>query len=992
MSEEEGEPEAGGEANGRKRIVAFVAAAFLLLGSTLFASAARADIIGPQNPDDPQPDSPWQAGTCTVDIPECSIATPDQFYEEAAGHPPVGFTQFIVNTEPGTLGPVPIGNVRTVRVDIPPGLTVNPQATPQCELAPGESPAGCPPGSKVGTSSVRATNPLTGFSQALPTADVFNIVPEPGEPARFGFSVLGNDVFLETDIEWEGDYHEYFTIHATKLELGIPGLEVARIAENRLVFDGTSGVGNGTFITTPTTCFGPAVPGTLFEHVYSTWLRADAYEEPNFDPNFPNGSAFVESKIPRKPGSFETSPKNCDSIPFDPSISVDPNTTQTDSPAGATVTVNLPEIKNPAKDLNNKASSQVRSAQVTMPLGMGLNPSAANGLVACSDDDFNKGNREPIGCPPASRIGTVEVDTPPLPDGSLSGPVFVGRQLSRDPTSGEEYRIFVAPESTRYDISARLVGKIKADPQTGQLTTIFDDAPLGRVPISGLPQVPFKSFRIKLNGGAKAALTSPGSCGPNTTRTAMTPWSGNPAVTRSGDFSLSTAPGGGPCPKTLAGRPFAPGFNANTNKHGAGDFSPLHMNIARADGNQELKGVDVTLPPGLTAKLAGVRYCPGSALAAAAANSGSAEAADASCPDSSLIGHADILSGSGPSPIQIGGKVFLAGRYKGAPLSLAVITPATAGPFDLGTVVVRVALFVDPRTAQVHAVSDPIPHVYGGATLDIRSVAVKLDRKNFSLNPTNCSQFSFAGSLLGGGANPTDPAAFHPTAVSAPFQANGCEKLGFKPKLFLRLFGAMRRAKNPKLRAVLLPNAGDANIARAATILPRSLILDQGNLSQVCTRVQFAADDCPKNSVYGHATAFSPLLDDPLSGPLYLRSSDNPLPDLVADLRGQVNIELASRTDSTRGRIRSTFDLVPDVPVSKFVLILSGGPKGLLVNSRNQCPRKGKAKAKGASTSKVRRRKGPRAIVRFKAQNDKKLNMRLRLRTACGKHKGKRRK
>lgn len=982
--------------------MSIVVAALVFALPALHPAAAAADIIGPQNPDDPQPDSPWQAGTCKADPAppgQCSVGTPGLFYEEAAGHPPKGFTQLIVNKE--KVEPVPPlsferpkGNLRTVRVDLPTGLTVNPQATPQCDLGAGESPSTCAssaPLSKVGVSEIEVTNAETGISPSPLKADVYNIVPENGEPARFGFSIAGSDIFLEADVSWESDYHEYFTIHAKKLEVPPIPAELARVARNRLTFDGDAG--DGTFITTPTTCFGPAAPGSPFEHVYSTFLRADSFEEPN--PTFPDGSNFVESKIPREPGKFETSPKNCDSIPFDPSISVDPNTTQTDSPAGATVTVTLPEIKNPTKDLSNQASSQVRSAQVTLPAGMGLNPSAAGGLQACTDAEFGKGTRNPIACPAASRIGTVEVDTPPLPDGSLSGPVFVGKQLSRDPTSGDEYRIFVAPESSRYDISARLVGKIKADPQTGQLTTVFDDAPLGRVPISGLPQVPFKSFRIRLNTGARAALTSPGSCGPNTTTTAMTPWSGNPAATRSGEFSLSTAPGGGPCPKTLADRPFAPSFNANTNKHGAGDFSPLHMSIVRADGNQELKGVDVTLPPGLSAKLAGVRYCPVAALAAAAANSGSAEAADSSCPDSSLIGHADVTAGSGPSPIQIGGKVFLTGRYKGAPLSLAVITPATAGPFDLGTVVVRVALFVDPRTAQVHAVSDPIPHVYGGATLDVRSVAVRLDRKNFSLNPTNCSQFSIAGSLLGGGANPTDPAAFHPTAVSAPFQANGCDKLGFKPKLFLRLFGAMRRAKNPKLRAVLLPNAGDANIARAATILPRSLILDQGNLSKVCTRVQFAADDCPKSSVYGHAIAFSPLLDDPLSGPLYLRSSDNPLPDLVADLRGQVNVELASRTDSIRGHIRSTFDLVPDVPVSKFVLVLNGGPKGLLVNSRNQCPRKhaGKGKGKGAGASKVRhRRKGPRAIVRFKAQNDKKLNMRLRLRTACGKHKGKRRK
>lgn len=992
-----------------------------ILATALAPAAGVADIIGPQDANDPKVDSPWQAGTCKADpVPpapgQCSVATPGLFYEEAAGHPPKGFTQFIVNTEPGTLGPVPIGNLRTVRVDLPAGLTVNPQATPQCELAANESPSACAsraPASKVGISIVTATSstvPLDGLKVTiLPPADVYNVVPLDGEPARFGFSLLGNDIFLEADVDWEGDYHEYFTIHAKKLTLPVDlGLgDAARIAQNRLVFDGDAGVGEGTFITTPTTCLGPASPGSPFEHVYSTFLRADSFEEPN--PAFPQGASFVESKIPRKPGpgGFETSPKNCDEIPFDPSIEVEPNTQQTDSPAGATVTVNLPEVKNPAKDENSKASSQVRSAQVTMPAGMGLNPSAANGLVACDDDEFNRGSREPVACPAASRIGTVEVDTPPLPDGSLSGPVYVGKQLSSDPTSGDLYRIFVVAESARYDISARLLGKVKADPQTGQLTTVFDDAPLGSIPIPGLPQVPFESFRLKLDGGAKAALTSPPTCGPNATGARMTPWSSaqgagpagsdegpstDPPATPSDDFSLTSLPGGGACPKTLAERPFALGFGAATNRPRGGAFSPLRMNVARSDGNQELKGVDLTLPPGISAKLAGVRYCPEGALAAAAARSGAAEAASPSCPASSAIGSAQTAAGSGPSPIEIGGKVFLAGPYKGAPLSLAVVTPATAGPFDLGTVVVRVALFVDPRTAQVRAVSDPIPHVYGGALLDIRSVVAKLDRPKFSLNPTNCSRFAFAGSLLGGGSNPLDPAAFSRAGVSAPFEATACEKLDFKPKLFLRLFGAMRRAKNPKLRAVLLPPAGDANIARAATILPRSLILDQGNLAKVCTRVQFAANDCPRNSIYGHATAFSPLLDDPLKGPIYLRSSDNPLPDLVADLRGQVDVELSSRTDSVRGRIRNTFDFVPDVPVSKFVLILDGGPKGLLVNSRNQCPRKGggkKAKSSSAEASKKRRGKGPRAIVRFKAQNGKKGNLRLRLRTACGKKKAK---
>jgi len=976
-----------GGAAGRINFFSF----FLVFAVIAWAPAAGADIIGPQDPNDPQPDSPWQAGTCTSDAGPCSVAPPGQFFETAAGHPPVGFTQFIVNTEPAPLPPsgeAPIGNLRTVRVDLPPGLTVNPQSSSeQCELGPEDSPESCPPGSKVGYAEVTAANQTTGVPVSFPAVDVFNIVPNEGEPARFGLTLAGNDVYLEANVAWESDYHEYFTIHVAKVELPPIPAELARIKVNRLVFDGTSGP-DETFITTPTTCLGPARPGTSLEHIYSTYLRADAYEEPNFEPNFPAGAAFIESKIPRDPGNFETSPKDCGSIPFDPSIEIDPNTSQTDSPSGAEVTVELPEVKGGG----NQGTSHVRSAKVTLPEGMGLNPSAANGLQACSDDQFNKGSREPVACPAASRIGTVEVNTPPLPDGSLSGPVYLGEQLSRDPASGNLYRIFVVAESSRYDISARLLGRASVNPRTGQVTTTFDDGALGKVKLPGLPQVPFESFRIKLNGGPAAPLTSPPTCGPNTTRTRMTPWSsaqglvppggdegpnGDSSASDSSSFALSNAPGGGPCAKTLAERPFAPGFGFAPDSPRAGAFSPLQMTIARAEGNQELKAVDLRLPPGLTARLAGLTYCPEAALAVAAANSGVAEAAAPSCPGSSFIGGARIAAGSGPSPLQIGGKVFLAGPYKGAPLSLVAITPATAGPFDLGTVVVRVALFVDPRTAQVRAVSDLIPHVYGGATLDIRAVTVRLDRPNFAKNPTNCSAFATSGALLGGG-DPNNQAAFSAAPVAAFFKAAGCQKLGFRPRLFLRLFGAGKRGKNPKLRAVLVPPRGNANIARAATILPRSLILDQGNLSKVCTRVQFAANGCPKNSIYGYARAFSPLLDRPLQGPVYLRSSDNPLPDLVSDLHGQVDIELSSRTDSVRGRIRNIFDTVPDVPVSKFILTLRGGRRGLLVNSRDQC--KGKKK-------KGKKLRGQRVAVRFKAQNGKKRNLKPRLRLPCGKKK-----
>ena len=445
----------------------------------------------------------------------------------------------------------------------------------------------------------------------------------------------------------------------------------------------------------------------------------------------------------------------------------------------------------------------------------------------------------------------------------------------------------------------------------------------------------------------------------------MTPWSGNPPASPSHPIVLTSAPGGGPCAKTLAERSFSPGFEAKPRGTRAGAFSPVAIHISRGDGEQELKGADVTLAPGMTGKLAGIAYCPEVAIAAAAANAGAAENAASSCPGKSQVGSAAIVAGTGPSPLHIGGKVFLAGPYHGAPLSLAVLTPATAGPFDLGTAVVRVALFVDPETAQIRALSDPIPHVFGGAQLDIRSIDVDVDRKDFTLNPTSCGPLASAGVLRGGGADPTDPAAFSSFAVSTPFQTSDCGALKFRPKLYLRLFGATRRAKHPRLRAVLKARAGDANIARAAVALPHALFLDQASLGKICTRVQFDAGACPKKSVYGHARAFTPLLDKPLKGPVYLRSSDNPLPDLVAHLRGQVDVDLVGRIDSFHGGIRTTFGHVPDVPVSKFVMVLPGGRHGLLVASKNLC------------------RGSVKAIVRLKGQNGKKVNRRSKLRTPC---------
>jgi hypothetical protein len=947
-------------AKGRLALLpALALSALALLVAPVAARGDSAEVIAPSDPHNPTVDSGWQAGTCSEEPPEsadfCSVATPGQFYERAAAHPNWGFTQFIVAHEDvGLGGEKPVGELETVHVDLPVGLSVNPGATERCPLATFEAGAsGCPAGSKVGESEVTASPPPlyvpVGPLAPLTKVPVYNVIPPPGEPARFGLELAGNEVFLEADLAWDGDYHEGFTIAVPKA-LPLPGIE-GLILQNRLVFDGRAG--DGTFITTPSTCLGEAF--TESGSVYSTFLLAASYEEeaqPGYA--FPADAAPpLESPIP--PG---TSPKECDTIPFEPTIAVDPGTAATNSPAGAEVTIDVPHIVG----ADEQDSSDTRTAQVTLPAGMGINPSAADGLQTCSDAQFGKGTKNPVACPPQSQIGTVTIESPPLPEGDLEGPVYVGEQLSRDPTSGEEYRIFVDAESARYGLSVRLVGHVRADPVSGQLTTTFAEN----------PQVPFSSFQLEFTPGARAVLSSPPTCGPNQTATSIVPWSGNPAATPGDEFELTDLPGGGPCPATMAARPFAPSFSFGPQATKAGAFSPLSLSITRPDGQQELKGADITLAPGMTASLAGIPYCPEAALAAAATRPGGAEAASPSCPLASQVGTATVQAGTGPSPLQIGGKAFLAGPYHGAPLSLAVLTPATAGPFDLGTVVVRVALFLDPETAQVRALADPIPDVYGGTQLSVRSVSVHLDREGFALNPTSCEPLAASGTLAGGGANPADPASFSSFPVSAPLQTTACDALGFRPKLYTRLYGgrkAARRSGHPKFRAVLLARGGDANIRRAAVTLPHSEFLDQGHIGTVCTRPQLAADACPPRSVYGFARAQTPLLDGELAGPVYLVPSNHGIPDLMADLKGQVEIRLRGSISSAKARIKTVFQTVPDVPVSKFVLIMKGGKKGLLENSRDLCA-------------------GPNySFANFEAQNGKKRKIKrlpLRMRACRG--------
>jgi hypothetical protein len=874
--------------------------------------------------------SKWEAGVCASNVPECNYASPpSQFFTQAAGHPAVGLTDFSFNTSgaipPLTIG-TPDGAVKDVRVDLPEGLNVDPQATPQCLQSTFEAtPTACA-ASQVGISEV--TSEVGGVKVGPLPFPVYNLVPPNEHPALFGFTVglpgipIAN-VFLVADVEWAGDYHEGFTI--SNVPNSLP------LVRNRLVFEGTKG---GTFLTNPSPCNGPT----------STGLKVDSYESPG---------SFL---------SYLTTPPakviGCAAVPFKPTVTASVNGAPADSPATVSASLNVPQKLQPIN------SSTVNKASVTLPRGVGLNPATAPGLEFCPNKSFPLKSKVAVTCPPKSQIGTVAIETPVLPAGSLKGPVYLAPQESRVPTSGKEFRIFFNAISERYGVQVRLEGKVAADPATGQLTATFE----------GAPQVAFSSVTLNFSGTPAhpiPALSSPPTC-TSSAVSQITPWSTlQPVATPATTLTLTSAPNKQPCAKTLAERPFAPGVSAHPGTSQVLTYTPYELQITRPEGQQEIKGLSLTLPPGATAKLAGVPYCPQAAINAAGAKAGKEEQAKPSCPSESKIGVATVLAGTGASPLKIEGKAYLAGPYKGAPLSIAVVTPAVAGPFDLGVVVVRAPLNLNPETAQIEP-SAEIPDVFGGTKLDIRSIAVNVNRKEFTLNGTNCKKSAVTGAILGGGADPTNPSAWSSVPFSEFARGVGCKALKFKPSLHLKLSGATVRNKHPKLRAALVTKEGQANVASASVALPHAIFLDQSSLATVCTRVQFAAQQCPKKSIYGHARAFSPLLDKPLEGPVYLRSSNNTLPDMVAHLVGQVTIDLDGRIDSFKGGIRTTFGSVPDVPVSKFVLTLPGGKHGLLINSTNLC------------------KKPVKAIIRLKAQNSRKANRHSRIQTSCGgKHKKK---
>jgi hypothetical protein len=554
---------------------------------------------------------------------------------------------------------------------------------------------------------------------------------------------------------------------------------------------------------------------------------------------------------------------------------------------------------------------------------MTISTSAAQGLGVCSAAQLALGTNKPVTCPDNSQYGQLTLHTPILPpDQPMRGYIYIAKK-GDNPYNNFLSMYFVIQEPER-DLLIKIPGKIDLDPVTGQIKVTFDD----------LPQFPMSDMQLTFKGGVRSALVNPRTCGNKQINATFYSWA-DPETphTVSSSYDITHKADGTPCPQTLSNRPFDVKMSAGTVNPNAGSYSPFLFRMTRTDDDQEIAQIGTSMPPGLTARIAGTTFCSDEQIEAAAnpLRTGTEERENPSCPASSFIGETDVGSGVGVPLSFFPGRLYLAGPYKGAPLSFVVITPAMPGPYDLGVIVVRTAVYVDPETTEIHVLTDPFPQIYQGIPVRIRDIRLKIDKPNLIKNPTNCHPMAINAHLTGAGADVNTTADDTASDLSTTFQVANC----------FRLVGGTGRSDHPSLKATLTTRPEDANLRKVSVTLPRSEFLDQGHIRTVCTRVQFRADECPQGSIYGYARAWSPLLDQPVEGPVILRSSDHPLPDLVMELNGVVNVVVVGRIDTVNGGIRTTFEGIPDQPISRFTLTLQGGGKGLLVNSTDLCSTKG---------------------------------------------------
>jgi hypothetical protein len=788
---------------------------------------------------------------------------------------------------------------RDVAVHLPPGAMGNPQAIPRCSTLQfgGSLKTTCPVNTQVGV--VKVT--LGGDQPGSFVEPLYNLEPPANSDivARFGFYAALFPTIINVRVD-PSDYSIVASVEGASAAAGVISAETTiwgvpadpihnefRITPQEALEGGApvggreSGLPEAPFLSNPTDC-------SLERQLTITATSYQAIHTPS----------TKTVPFPKITG--------CGKLDFNPTFALTPTNPEASVPTGVEADLKIPQDETP----KGLATSSLKGAVVSLPEGMTINASAADGQTACSAEEVHFGENIPAQCPNASKIGSAEIDVPAL-ERVIKGAVYL-----RSPEPGHLFRFWLV--SDELGVHLKLPAEISTNPLTGQVTTLF----LGIQSLGGNPQVPVAEIKLRIPEGPRAPLATPPSCGTYQTHYEFIPWSGKaPSV---GDAPMQITSG---CNKGG----FSPQLTAGSAVPFGGAFTPFTMTLTRNDGEANPLSLQVHLPQGLLAKLGGVPLC------------GDAEAATGNCPASSQIGTINAASGVGPLPLWIPqpGKsptaVYLAGPYKGAPYSIVAKVPAQAGPFDLGTIINRSGIYVDPNTALATVKTDPLPQILEGVPILLRALHVDINRPNFTLNPTSCATKQISATVQA-----TNGAIATP---STPFQATNCARLAYTPKLALSFKGSTKRSGNPAVSATLTQPAGQANTAAATVILPSSEFIDQSHINNPCTRVQFNENACPSSSILGHVSAVSPLLDQPLSGPVYFRSNggERELPDIVADLNGQIHIILVGFIDSVHkkgsevSRVRTRFMNVPDAPVTSFKINFFGGKKGLIENHVPLC-------------------------------------------------------
>jgi hypothetical protein len=610
-----------------------------------------------------------------------------------------------------------------------------------------------------------------------------------------------------------------------------------------------------------------------------------------------------EREVVRKPYTTLLGLNQCQLVPFNPTFALTPATTANDQPDGITTELGIPHF--PEKEVD---SAQLKTTTVTLPEGMTLNPSAAAGLTACTPAQARIHSSTPgTSCPSTSVLGTVSLEVPTLPKGSLTGNVYLGGPES-GPITGPPYTIYIDAESERYGVSVRLKGSTTPNPTTGQVTTSFTEN----------PEQPFSNLILKFNGGALAPIANPLVCGTATTQTSLTPFTGTATQTPSSSFVVDSNGKGGACASSL---PFALTQSTANQSGNAGGHTSFTLNLSRNDGEQYLAQVRTVLPPGLVAAIPSVTQCT------------EAQAVANACPASSQIGSATALSGSGPTPFSFGnGAVYLTGPYKGAPYGLSIVVPAVAGPFNLGPVTTRATVNVDPSTSRV-IVTSVLPTIVGGIPIRLRGVSVAVNKQGYLFNPTNCGVFATETTLT---------STFGATQnLSSPFQVANCTALAFKPSFKAKAGGRTSKANGASLETTINQPAGQANMKSVVVTLPKQLPSRLTTLQKACPEATFAVNpyECPKGSFVGGARANTPTLPGKLTGPAIFVSHGGaafPDLDLVLEANG-VRVIVKGNTAIKNGITTTSFLTNPDVPVSSVTVNLPTGAHSALGATANLC-------------------------------------------------------